>query len=124
MKVTHIPGSALSDDLALIWRMLIVRNPALTSPYFCPEFAKAVASVRSDVEIAVMENDGKIVGFFPYQREREIIGRPVGGIISDYHGIICDHDLEFCAVDVLKRVGLSSWEFDHLPLTQHVLARF
>ena len=59
MKITLIPGRELSDDLVRVWTGLLA-NPDLASPYFHPEFTKAIAAVRRDVEVAVLEADGKI----------------------------------------------------------------
>src|SRR4051794_17226783 len=95
MKVSLIPGHEISDDLARVWIGLQQTNPDLSSPYFHPEFTNVIAAVRHDVEVAVLEADGKIVAFFPFQREHPSIGGPVGGIISDYHGLICARDFRF-----------------------------
>ena len=43
------------------------QNPQLDNPFFRPEFTQAVAAVRDDVEVAVLEIQQQPVGFFPYQ---------------------------------------------------------
>jgi CelD/BcsL family acetyltransferase involved in cellulose biosynthesis len=118
MKVTVIPGDELSDDLIRIWLQLQEGNHNLASPYFHPEFTKTIANVRDDVEVAVIESAGGIDAFFPFQREHGMISRPVGGIISDYHGAISEQDFRFSPRELLKQSGLAAWEFDHLPATQ------
>jgi CelD/BcsL family acetyltransferase involved in cellulose biosynthesis len=79
--------------------------------------------VRNDVEIAVIESDGKIVGFFPFHR-RNRVARPVGEVISDYQGIICRSDFEFSPTELLKQSRLIAWEFDHLVAGQLSFAAF
>jgi CelD/BcsL family acetyltransferase involved in cellulose biosynthesis len=118
MKVSLIPGHELSDDLARVWIGLQQTNPDLSSPYFHPEFTKVIAAVRHDVEVAALESDGKIVAFLPFQREQPAVGGPVGGIISDYHGLICAHDFRFVPSELLKQSRLIAWDFDHLPTSQ------
>ena len=76
MKVSLVRGRELSDDILCAWHRLRQANPDLTSPYFHPEFTRIIASRRNDVEIAVLESGGEIVGLFPFHRERGSIGRP------------------------------------------------
>ncbi len=68
MDVTVIPGRDLDAELVRAWTELQVANPDLASPYFAPEFTQAVAAVRDDVEVAVVEERGQIVAFFPFHR--------------------------------------------------------
>jgi CelD/BcsL family acetyltransferase involved in cellulose biosynthesis len=123
MKITLIPGRELSDDLVRVWTGLLA-NPDLASPYFHPEFTKAIAAVRRDVEVAVLEADGKIAAFFPFQRGHGGVGRPVGGIISDYHGLICAQNFQFSPRELLTHSRLVAWQFDHLPTSQLSFAPF
>ena len=90
-----------------LWCELQRTEPLLESPYFRPEFVRAVATVRTDVEIAVLKRDGTTVGFFPFQRGTLHIGRPVGGKLSDYHGVIARPDLEFDAGWLVRQASRS-----------------
>ena len=124
MKITLVPGRELDADLFGTWIQLQQANPDLVSPYFHPQFTKIIAAVRNDIEVAVLEADGKIVGFFPFQRERPSHARPVGGIISDCHGLICTKDLEFSPIEFLRQCRLDDWEFDHLVAAQTSFAPY
>lgn len=104
------------------WRELQGSSPRLASPYFCPEFTQCVAAVRDDVRICVIEQDGAIAGFFPFQRKRLGTGAPIGGIVSDYHGIIAPMDLPCETPKMLERCRLLTWEFDHVPADQRAFA--
>jgi len=46
MKITVVRASELSSEQLRQWEMLQEADPALHSPYFCPQFTQAVASVR------------------------------------------------------------------------------
>src|SRR4051794_12390922 len=81
------PEKLTSEELAL-WDRLQRQQPDFESPYFRPEFTQAVAGVRQDVEIAVLQQDGKAVGFFPFQRSSLNLGKPVGGKLNDFHGVL------------------------------------
>jgi CelD/BcsL family acetyltransferase involved in cellulose biosynthesis len=124
MKVTLVPGRELGSDLVAAWTRLQAANPDLVSPYFHPEFTRSIAAVRSDVEVAFVEADGAIVALFPFQREQASLASPVGGIISDYQGLICAQDFQFSPTEFLQGCRLDSWDFDHLIASQSSLTPF
>jgi CelD/BcsL family acetyltransferase involved in cellulose biosynthesis len=117
MKIRVIRGHELEAGLIARWHALQDSVSALRSPFFAPEFTQCVAAVRDDVFIAVLEADGAIVGFFPYQRSRFGVGRPAGGLMSDYHGVV-SHGVAWEPTELLRACRLSSWQFHHLPENQ------
>ena len=104
----------LDAGLVAAWRAIQEREPRFESPYFCPEFTRAVGSVRDDVRVVVIENDGRPAGFFPHQRAAWGRGSPVGGALSDYHGVIAAPQAEWSVVELMRAARLSVWSFDHL----------
>jgi CelD/BcsL family acetyltransferase involved in cellulose biosynthesis len=100
------------------WGEIQAAEPALESPYFRPEFTQAVAQIRRDVEVAVMFQGSEAVGFFPFQRGPLNIGKPVGGKLSDYHGVIARGTTQIDATELLRACRLAGWDFDHLVTTQ------
>lgn len=111
------PAELTSDHLA-VWSELQRADTEIESPYFRPEFTQAVAAVRSDVRVAVIEDSNGPAAFFPFQPGRLGAGKPVGGRLSDYHGLISRPGLGLSARDLLRGCGLRSWAFDHLPVSQ------
>jgi CelD/BcsL family acetyltransferase involved in cellulose biosynthesis len=103
-------------DPALIeaWRSLQCADGLFESPYFCPEFTQLVGGVRSDVRIVVIENGGRPVAFFPHQRAPWGRGKPVGGPLSDYHGVIAATGSDWSVSELMRAAKLSVWTFDHL----------
>src|SRR5882762_2035592 len=89
MRFKVIPGQGVDSGLARTWRQIQDANSDLASPCFAPEFTRAAAAAREDVEIAVIERDGAPSAFFPFQRGKRGRGIPAGGIVSDYQGMIC-----------------------------------
>lgn len=114
MKFSVQPIDQLTPDHLSRWEAFHHANPTLSSAYFHPAFTQAVAAVRRDVEVCVIENAGTVVGFFPFQRGRWGFGSPVGGIMSDYHGPITAPGVTVNPRDLLCGCGLSVWDFDHL----------
>jgi len=117
------PPELTADDRGA-WDALQESEPTLASPYFCRAFTSAVDAVRSDVRVAVLRDGGRGVGFFPFQRGRFGRGRPVGGPLSDYHGVIAAPGFAFEPAALLRGAGLKSFEFDHLPCAQDSFRRF
>ena len=116
MSVSYrlIAAHELDAGLVAAWRSIQEREPRFESPYFCPEFTQAVGSVRDDVRVVAIENDGRPAGFFPHQRAAWGRGSPVGGALSDYHGVIAMPEAEWSVVELMRAAGLSVWSFDHL----------
>ncbi len=117
-------------DAGLIerWRAIQRAEPGFASPYFCPEFTQCVGAVRPDARVVVIENEGRIVGFFPFQIGALGTGRPIGGPLSDFHGVVATHDSEWSPNDLLRAAKLSVWAFDHQvggmqKFERHVRAR-
>jgi len=97
-----------------LWLDIQERSGVYESSYFRPEFVRAVAAVRDDVEVAVLSQDGQTVGFFPFQRGSLNLGKPVGGKLSDYHGPLLRQTATLDPVELLRGCRLASWDFDHL----------
>lgn len=109
-----ISANELDAGLLQAWRGIQAANAVFQSPYFCPEFTLAVSAVRSDVRVVVIECNGQPVGFFPHQRSTLGRGRPVGGALSDYHGVLAEPATEWSPPALMRAARLAVWPFDHL----------
>lgn len=124
MNVRVVPGAALTPEMLARWRTIQEAHDELASPYFSPEFTQLMASVRSDVEVGVMHDGDRIVGFFPFQRGRLGVGRPVGAGYADHQGAIVEPGFALDARQLLHDCGLAMWHFDHLLASQAAFQRF
>lgn len=124
MSISLIRPGDLSRDQAACWSRLQLADPALESPFFRPEFTSAVAAARRDVFVVLFEQAGEPAGFFPFQRTRWGLGRPVGGTLSDYHGAIVARPLELDPAGLLRACGLRVWDFHHLIASQRAFAPY
>ena len=118
-----VPLGGLTSDEVTAWSALRASDPMLANPFFAVEFARAVASVRSNVEIVVMEVDGKTIGLFPFQREGTA-GLPLGTRVAEIQGAIVRPGTRWNPLQMLEAAGLKSWSFDCIPAWQQSLAAF
>jgi CelD/BcsL family acetyltransferase involved in cellulose biosynthesis len=118
MKIHVVRPHELGTEHRARWLRFARENSSLESPYFRPEFTVAAASVRDDVYVSVLEDEGHVIGYFPFQRGRLGQGAPVGGHLSDYHGVIAGPEATWDVPELLRGSRLSCWEFDHLVLSQ------
>lgn len=121
MNIRIFSAAELPTDHRAEWAQLQSENPSLGSPYFRPEFTQAVAAVRDDVEVAVWEDADRPVAFFPYERTSRGTGRPVGGRVSDFHGVIAAPGFAPDPLELLRACRLTSWRFHHLLCSQSSL---
>ncbi|MBN9464719.1 GNAT family N-acetyltransferase [Brevundimonas sp.] len=87
LKVEIIRTEALDAAGIALWREWTATNPALTSPYFRWDYAEIAGRVCPGAALAVFRRDGRIVGFFPFQRRGRAV-QPLGAPMNDYHGVI------------------------------------
>jgi CelD/BcsL family acetyltransferase involved in cellulose biosynthesis len=117
------PGELGPAELAR-WRRLHDEDPELASPFLAPEFAVCVGRARAGARVAVLEDGGEVVGFFPYERGAFRIGRPIGAGLSDCQGLVAAAGLDWDPRALLRGAGLEVWEFDHLLASQRPFAPY
>ncbi|HLH52953.1 MAG TPA: GNAT family N-acetyltransferase [Verrucomicrobiae bacterium] len=122
LEIRLIPGRRLLAEQVAKWHELQDSNPDLANPCFSPEFTQAVAAVREDVEVAILAQRGEIQAFFPFQRRFGGRGIPVGGVVSDYHGLVCRPGFGCDTRLLLKGCGLATWDFNRLLASQQCFA--
>ncbi len=123
-SIECIEASCLSTADLAAWGSLQERYGLVRSPFFRPEFSRAAASVGARVEVAVVRRDGVAVAFWPFERLSNRRAGPVGGIMSDFQGVIADPEVEIEPRAILRRCGLRGYEFDHLLGAQKCFAPF
>ncbi len=118
MKVRVVRPRELTADHVRLWYQFQETNPTLGSPYFCPEFTLAVGEVRDDAFVGLIEDAGQIAGFFPFQRRALGVGKPIGGPLSDYQGVIASPAFDWDGGALVRGCGLSVYDFDHMLASQ------
>lgn len=110
LKFETLRAGELDDSLLGEWQKLRQQDAVYTSPYFDPEFTKAIAKVRDDVRVAVASRNGEIVSILPYQINSPKNAVPAGGMLNDWHGPIGSSD-PAVVKGMLSESGLSSYKY-------------
>ena len=77
------------------------------NPFFDPEFAAIVASVRDDVCMVMAFEGDTLLGFWPLHRCPDGWARPIGGPFSDWHGpVVAEQTPELSPSAFLKGAEL------------------
>jgi CelD/BcsL family acetyltransferase involved in cellulose biosynthesis len=118
MNTTVLHADQLTPAHLEAWDRWQRRDEAVASPFFRPEYTQAVAAVRNDVRVAVLDEAGEPAGFFPFQCGRWGSGKPVGGRMTDFQGLVSRPGLAVDGGELLKACGLAAWDFDHLVASQ------
>ena len=116
LRVEIVAAEALGTSDIALWHAMIASNPALTSPYFHPEFSRIAANVSPHAAVAVFRRGNRTVGFFPHQR-RGSSTQPLAAPMNDYHGVIAmPGDApsleEVAAVMKTTRLNVGAWVGD------------
>lgn len=113
-----VPARSLTSDLVAAWISSIPLTGDWASPFFRPEYTLAVAAVRDSVDVCVIRRGRDAVGFFPFERIGKGIGRPVGGSMSNFQGVICAPDAPWDAVALARAAKLTTLKFHHQVQSQ------
>lgn len=124
MKIHVVSGRSLTAEHIQRWTQIVESCPELASPFYRPEFTQEVAAVRDDVEVAVLEDGGRTAGYFPFERNRRNMGDPVGGVLSDFHGLIAPSDVVVDPIELMKACRLKAWRFHQLLASQATFQRY
>src|SRR5262249_27191551 len=116
--IPTLSADALTPAQVEAWSHLQRADPAVDSPFFRPEYTRAVAAVRGDVRVAVLEEGGETAGFFPFQRGLWGSGKPIGSRLTDFQGGVTRPGLAWGAAELVGGCGLATWDFDHLVASQ------
>ena len=122
-SIRIIKACELTPEQTLQWQEIASAKRYLQSPFLQPAFTRAVARVRDDVKIALIESQGELQGVFPFQRGPRGLLRNVGGRLSEFHTPIVKLEVEPDIPELLRACGLSWWQFDHLPVSESPFAK-
>lgn len=113
LRYEAVPARRLNTALVDAWTRLLPAEGDLASPFFHPEYALAAAEVLDGVEVCVIRARGVPVGFFPYERIDRVNGRPVGGAMSNFQGVVAASDVDWRPMDLVRGCGLQALGFHH-----------
>jgi CelD/BcsL family acetyltransferase involved in cellulose biosynthesis len=123
LRFRFVQPDRLTERELQDWRRFQQSDPALASPYLCPEFVRIAAALRPAVTIAIGECAGRPVGFLPFERRRGV-GAPVGRAVSDVQAVIAEPGSPWDPAAFVKAAGLSLYEFTNFRASQANFAPF
>ena len=118
MKATICRPLELGNAEIDLWRSFQRANGALASPFLTPEFACVMSEGRPDINLAILEDGGKIVGFFAFERRSLGVGRALCYGFADNNALIHASGYQWEGPELLEASRLSAWQFDHLIADQ------
>jgi CelD/BcsL family acetyltransferase involved in cellulose biosynthesis len=122
-RVSVVRANELTTKQRLVWSELQEADPAVDSAFFRSEFTDLVSHTRDDIEVAVLDEGGAPVGFFPFCRKAGEIGQPVAGKLSEFEGLVVREGVHWSPEQLIRACGLKAWHFDHLVVTQKPFER-
>jgi CelD/BcsL family acetyltransferase involved in cellulose biosynthesis len=121
MRVTVVRPGDLGSAEARTWAGFQQLSPAAQSPFLSLTFAQTVGRARPGARVAVVEDNGRIEAFLPFELGSMRVAVPIGYPMSDLQGLVGSG----APVDlrrVVRRAGLRGWRYIHAPAGQQALA--
>lgn len=118
IKVRTIPAEALSKAEYEDWEAVHQSMPGVDSAFFHPEWTRIVADIRGNVEVGIIMAGDEPLAYFPFQRVSKRVALPVGGRLSEFHGVVARTFDNWSPLELLEGCNLAAWHFDHLPVGQ------
>ena len=116
---------SLPKEIFSSWKIFTDQNENFHSPFFSPYFSVAVAQADlGNCFVTVIYEEGKIIGYFPFQFQNKILGRAerIGIHLSDYNGVISAQPLSISQIQkMLKASEVHQYSFDHMHPSQENL---
>jgi CelD/BcsL family acetyltransferase involved in cellulose biosynthesis len=102
---------------ASIERWAQLQTGALDSPFLSPHWVRAVDYAqrhgRRAVQVAVLKEDGREVGFFP-ARVGAYTAMPVGAPMCDYQALVAEPGVQLDAKTLVQALGVHRLDFTHM----------
>ena len=120
MRVTVVRPGDLGPGEASLWARFQKSLPELQNPFFSLTFAQVVDRHRPNARVAVVEDDGRIQGFFAFEMGPGRMGVPIGEPMNNLQGFVSE-DAAFDAKQVIRKSGLRGWRYSAAPAAQRAL---
>lgn len=121
--VETLRPAELSAEARALWTSFRAADPALRSPYFDLRYTLAAGDSAPGAQVAVIRNEGRIVGFLPFQRRGQRI-QPIAAPLTDYHGLIQAPDAAGIDLSrVVDALGAKRFRFNGLVGAEFSRAR-
>jgi CelD/BcsL family acetyltransferase involved in cellulose biosynthesis len=120
VRVTVVRPGDLGPEEARLWSAFQQASPVMSNPFLSLTFARAVDRFRPTARVAVVEDDGRIEAFLPFELAPGKVGVPIGYPMNDLQGFV-GSGAPVDARAVVRESGLRGWRFLHVPADQRAL---
>jgi CelD/BcsL family acetyltransferase involved in cellulose biosynthesis len=120
MRVTVVRPGDLGPGEVSLWAAFQQTSPVTLSPFLSLTFARVVGRYRPDARVAVVEADGQIEAFLPFELAPRGIAMPIGYPMNDLQGFV-GRGTPIDARRVIRQAGLRGWRFVAAPAQQRAL---
>jgi len=121
MRVTVVRPGDLGPSEANLWARFQKSSPELQNPFFSLTFAQVVDRHRPNARVAVVEDNGEIQAFLPFDVGPQRVGMPIGDPMNNLQGFVSE-DATINARRVIREAGLRGWRYTAAPAEQRALA--
>jgi CelD/BcsL family acetyltransferase involved in cellulose biosynthesis len=121
MRVTAVRPGDLGSSEASLWARFQKSSPELQNPFFSLTFAQVVGRYRPSSRVAVVEADGAIQAFLPFDLGPQRMGMPIGDPMNNLQGFVSGGET-IDARRVIRKAGLRGWRYIAAPVTQRSLS--
>jgi CelD/BcsL family acetyltransferase involved in cellulose biosynthesis len=123
MAVDVLRPSELTPEQTAVWRAWQAADPDLGSPFLTPDWAQAVeaAGAPGRARVAMAHEGGRPTAFLAV-RAGLFTALPIGAPMSDYQAVVAEPGRSPDLPALLGALGVSRWDFTHVPASQIALA--
>jgi CelD/BcsL family acetyltransferase involved in cellulose biosynthesis len=123
MRVTVVQPGELGAVEAELWWKFQHATPESLNPFLSLTYVQTVGRFRDNARVAIVEDGGDVVAFFPFELSTRYLGMPIGFPLNNLQGFIgCGSSL--AAKRVIKKAHLRGWRFDAVAVEQRAFAPF
>jgi CelD/BcsL family acetyltransferase involved in cellulose biosynthesis len=120
VQVTVVRPADLGESEAARWRAFQATSLMMSHPFLSLSYVKAWATVNANARVTVVEDNGRIEAFMPYEVGDGKIATGIGGAHTNVDGLVSSGaPLDMRAV--VRKSGLRGWRFTRAPVDQKAL---
>lgn len=120
MQVTVVRPSELGRSEAEQWRAIQGSSLMLSHPFLSLSYARVWETAKPSARVAVVEDNGRIEAFIPFEIGDGRIASPLGGAYTAVDGMVTS-GAPLHMPSVVRKAGLRGWRFERVPAGQKAL---
>jgi CelD/BcsL family acetyltransferase involved in cellulose biosynthesis len=119
LRPRELPASAVAA-----WRAMQRADRGADSPFLSPCWARSVELAKRGVRVAMLSERGGEPRAFMAAQVGRVTAIPAGGVMADYEGMVGDPGPGFDPTRLVRALGVSRYDFGHIPAEQAAFGRF